>query len=94
MQKICFHYKGSMIKVTNTYKEVFEYNTPISTVREALDVLNEYYDYKLNQYVSSNVNVILKIDENKSLLLTTEEDLDTKLSHTNTIIFYYPFKGG
>lgn len=94
MQKICFKYKGTMIKTTNKLKEEFEYDTPIDTVREALDILNKHYYYKLDQYVLSNVSVVFKRDDGKNFLINTEDGLNMKLGKKNTITFYYPFKGG
>jgi len=94
MQKICFKYKGTMVKRTNKLKEEFEYDEPKNTVREALYSLNEYYNYKLDKYVLSDVSVVVKINDGKSILIATDEGLDTKLGKNNTITFFYLFKGG
>ena len=60
MQKILFKYKGTMIKITGRLSEEFEYDVPLSTVREALDALNRHYNNKLDDYVHSEVYLVLK----------------------------------
>ena len=94
MQTIHFEYKGTMIKTTNKLKEVFEYDSPLNTVREALNILNLHYNNKLDKYILSNVSIILKRDDSKKVLINTEDGLNMELGLKNTITFFYPFKGG
>lgn len=93
MQKICFEYKGTMINITNKLTETFECNPPLITVREAIYMLNDNYDHKLDDYVLSNISVVLKNGDN-NYLITTEDGLNIKLGDSNIITFFYPFKGG
>lgn len=94
MQKIRFEYKGTMIKVTEKLKEEFEYDIPLKYVKDALDALNNHYDQKLNDYVSKNISIVLKREDGRNFLITSDEGLNIELGRDNTIIFYYPFKGG
>lgn len=94
MQKINFEYKGVMIKITNKLSETFKYDIPLKTVKEALDVLNEHYAHKLEEYTSLHVNIVFKKDDDKSILLNSRDSLDIELGQVNKISFYYPFKGG
>lgn len=94
MQTIDFHYKGTMIKITQKLNEVFENDPPLRTVREALNLLNKHYDYELDKYILTNVSVVLKRDDGKNFLINTEGGLDTELGLKNSINFFYPFKGG
>ena len=93
MQEICFEYKGTMLNITNKLKETFECNPPLITVREAIHMLNDHYDHKLDDYVLSNISVVLKNGDN-NYLITTEDGLNMKLGSDNTITFFYAFKGG
>lgn len=93
MQEINFEYKGTMINITNKLKETFECNPPLITVRDAIYMLNDYYKHKLDDYVLSNVSLVLKNGDN-NFLITTEDGLNMELGDSNTITFFYPFKGG
>lgn len=94
MQTILFKYKGTMVQVTKCLKEVFKYDDSLKTVREALDKLNEHYQLQLSQYVENKVFIVFEKDGEKSMMLSSETDLEASLGINNVITFYYPFKGG
>lgn len=94
MRTVRFKYKGTMVQVTKCLNEEFRFDDSLSTVKEALDKLNEHYHMQLTQYVEGQVFIIFNKDDEKNLMLGNDNDLETPLGINNVITFYYPFKGG